>query len=385
MSENTPTYNKANPFLARIKERYNLCKEGSEKSTFHLVLDLEGSGITYQTGDSIAVQPTNDPVIVETILTLLKANADDIIADKQTKEPVRLKDYLTKKVNLAEVPKKLIVEMAKRQTNPQKKERLELVCSEGQRELLKEYQAAHEVWDALGENEEAVFAAEEFCHLLQPLLPRFYSIASSMNQVGNEVHLLIAELNYETNGHMRYGVCTQYLCRREELNAPVVPVYIQPANGFTVPDDGAASMIMIGPGTGVAPYRAFMQERLYRQASGSNWLFFGEWHRATEFFYENEWDVLTTAGSLRLDAAFSRDQEHKIYVQHKMLDNGKELFDQLESGAYLYVCGDAHRMAKDVDAALHLIAQVHGNLDEAGAKDYVKKLRAAKRYLRDIY
>ncbi|HEV8052648.1 MAG TPA: sulfite reductase [Parachlamydiaceae bacterium] len=385
MSETTTHYNKAHPFLARIKERYNLCKEGSQKSTFHVVLDLEGSGISYQTGDSIAVQPTNDPLVVETMLALLHANGDEMIADKHTKEPIQLKDYLTRKVNLAEVPKKLIVELARKQTNPQKKERLEFICSEGQRESLKEYQAAHEVWDALSENEEVDFVAEEFCHMLQPLLPRFYSIASSMNHVGNEVHLLIAELNYVTNSHPRSGVCTHYLCRRAEMDCPIVPVYIQPSHGFTVPENGDASMIMIGPGTGVAPYRAFMQERQVRQAAGLNWLFFGEWHRATEFFYEKEWDAFEAAGTLRLDAAFSRDQEHKIYVQHRMLENGKELFEQLESGAYLYVCGDAHRMAKDVDAALHLIAQVHGNLDEAGAKDYVKKLRAGKRYLRDIY
>ena len=385
MSQTTPHYSKSNPFFARIKDRYNLCKEGSKKTTFHVVLDLEGSGIVYQTGDSIAVQPTNDPLIVQTMLAQLKASGDDMIADKQTKEPVLLKDYLTKKVNLAEVPKKLIAELSKRQTNQQKRERLEFLCSEGQRELLKEYQAAHEVWDALEENEEVAFAAEELCHMLQPLLPRFYSIASSMAHVGNEVHLLIAELNYVTNGHTRSGVCTQYLCRREQLDCPVVPVYIQPSHGFTVPENGEASMIMIGPGTGVAPYRAFMQERQFRQATGLNWLFFGEWHQATEFFYEKEWDALTAKGSLRLDAAFSRDQGHKIYVQHKMLEHGKELFEQLESGAYLYVCGDAHRMAKDVDAALHLIVQMHGNLNEAGAKDYVKKLRAAKRYLRDIY
>lgn len=385
MTEITSTYSKSHPFFARIKERYNLCKEGSQKSTFHVVLDLEGSGIHYQVGDSIAVQPTNDPLIVEKMLTLLHAKGDEVISDKHSKEPVLLKDYLTRKVNLAEVPKKLIAELAKQQTVQEKKERFEFLVSEGQKESLKEYQAAHEVWDTLEENQEVLLPAEELCHMLQPLLPRFYSIASSMSAVGNEVHLLIAELTYETNGHQRCGVCTHYLCHRAPLDTPIIPVYIQPSHGFTVPEDGDTPVIMIGPGTGVAPYRAFMQERQARQTTGLNWLFFGEWHQATEFFYEAEWNELTEAGKLRLDAAFSRDQEHKIYVQHKMLEHGKELFELLENHAHLYVCGDAHRMAKDVDAALHLIAKVHGNFDDAGAKDYVKKLRANKRYLRDVY
>lgn len=381
----TSLYNKANPFFARIKERYNLCKEGSQKRTFHVVLDLEGSGITYQVGDSLAIQPNNDPLIVDKVLKFLQAKEDEVVYDKHTKEPVLLKEYLSKKINLAEVPKKLIAELANQQTNSSKKNRLELLLSDGQKESLKEYQAAHEVWDVLAENEEVLLPSEQFCHMLQPLLPRFYSIASSMTSVGNEVHLLIAELSYETNGLQRSGVCTHYLCHRAPLSSPVVPVYIQPSHGFTIPENSNAPMIMIGPGTGVAPYRAFMQERLAKQAKGLHWLFFGEWHKATEFFYEKEWDRLIEAGRLRLDTAFSRDQEHKVYVQHKMLERGQELFELLEKDAYLYVCGDANRMAKDVDAALHLIAKVYGNFDEAGAKDYVKKLRLNKRYLRDIY
>lgn len=385
MSEITSHYNKANPFLARIKERYNLCKEGSQKSTFHVVIDLEGSGITYQVGDSIAVQPTNDPDSVQKILSLLQVTGNEQISDKRTQELISLSTFLNLKANIAEIPKKLIAEFAKRQTNPFKKERLEFLISEGQKESLKEYQAAHEVWDALAENEEVSFLPEEFCHLLQPLLPRFYSIASSMSRVGNEVHLLVAELNYESNGYPRSGVCTHYLCRRAPLDASVVPIYIQPSHGFTVPEKDDVSMIMIGPGTGVAPYRAFMHEREERKATGRNWLFFGEQHQATEFFYEHEWEYFTSSGRLRLDTAFSRDQEHKVYVQHKMLEQGKELFEWLSNGAILYVCGDAHRMAKDVDAALQAIVKEHGQLDDAGVKDYMKSLRSEKRYLRDIY
>lgn len=385
MTETILPYNKSNPFLARIKERYNLCKEGSQKSTFHVVLDLEGSGITYEVGDSIAVLPDNDPDIVQKIITLLHAEGNEIITDKRTQALISLKEFLLLKANLAEVPKKLIVESVSRQTDKQKKEHLEFLLGEGQKEALKEYQAAHEAWDFLAENEETHFTPEEFCHLLQPMLPRFYSIASSMSKVGNEVHLLIAELNYVTNGYPRVGICTHYLCRRAPFDSSVIPVYIQPGNGFTIPPDNDAPMIMIGPGTGVAPYLAFMYEREARKATGRHWLFFGEWHRATEFFYEKDWEAFVAAGKLRLDTAFSRDQEHKIYVQHKMMEHGKEFFQWLEEGAYVYVCGDAHRMAKDVDAMLHAIIKEHGKMDDAQVKDYMKNLRSQKRYLRDVY
>ena len=385
MTKTHSNYSKTHPFFAKIKERYNLCKEGSQKSTFHVVLDLEGSDMAYQVGDSLAVQPTNDPVIVESLLQFLGCKGNEVVSEKHTHEPILLNKYLTQKLDLATVPRKLISEIGKRQTDPCKKERLELLVSEGQKESLKEYQAAHEIGDALAENEEVKFSPEELCHLLQPLLPRFYSIASSMKKVGQEVHLLVAELCYVTNGLQRRGVCTDYLCRRAPLGTPVIPVYLQPSHGFTIPQEDTTSMIMIGPGTGVAPFRAFMQERQEKGAEGFNWLFFGERHREAEFYYEKEWDELASSKKFRLDTAFSRDQEHKVYVQHKMLEFGKELFNLLEDKAYLYVCGDAHRMAKDVDAALSLIVQVHGNLNEAGAKEYIKKLRSEKRYLRDIY
>jgi sulfite reductase (NADPH) flavoprotein alpha-component len=384
MSE-TVSYNKSNPFLSRVKERYNLCKEGSQKSTFHVVLDIEGSGMTYQVGDSVAVFPENDPDTVQKILDLLRAEGNESIIDKRTQEPIELEEFLIKKANLADLPKKLIVESAAKHTNKQKKEHLEFLLTEEQKEALKEYQKAHEVWDFFEEHAEVPFSPEEFCHLLQPLLPRFYSIASAMSQVGNEVHLLVAELNYITNGYPRTGICTHYLCRRAPLDRAVVPVYMQPSNGFTVPEDGNAPMIMIGPGTGIAPYRGFMHEREAKKATGRNWLFFGEQHRATEFFYEKEWERFVAAGKLRLDTAFSRDQEHKVYVQHKMVEHGAEFFEWMEKGAYVYVCGDAHRMAKDVDAALHAIVKEHGKLDDAGVKEYIKNLKAQKRYLRDVY
>lgn len=378
-------YNKANPFLATITDRYSLCKPDSTKNTAHVVLSLHGSGITYQVGDSIAVQAVNDPQVVNRTLAALNASGNEIISEKHTGASVALRDYLTKKCNLAEVSRKFILELSQRQTHSEKKSRFEFMLSDGQKEALKEYQAAHEVWDALEENSEVQFTPQEFAHLLMPLLPRFYSIASSMASVGQEVHLTVAELVYETNGYIRRGVCTHYLCQLAPMQQKVIPIYIQPSNGFTLPEDGSVPIIMIGPGTGVAPFRAFMQQRQAQGAKGSNWLFFGEWHRDQQFLYEDYWKRLVEEGALRLDTAFSRDQEHKIYVQHRMMEQGKEFFDWLERGAYVYVCGDAHRMAKDVDAALHHIMHLHGRYDEIGAKEYVKRLKSEKRYLRDVY
>ena len=378
-------YSKTNPFLASVKERYSLCKQGSQKSVYHVVLDLKHSGISYNVGDSIAIFADNDPELVKNTLRAMKAVGKEQVLEKHTENIISLEEFLTKKGDVTQVSRKLISELAQRQTDLQKKERLETLLKEEHKELLKEYQASHEIWDALEENSEVTFPIQELVHLMQPLLPRFYSIASSMAEVGEEVHLTVAELQYITNGHLRRGICTHYLCRLAPLHERVVPIYLQPSNGFTLPQDPNAPIIMIGPGTGVAPYRAFLQEREAKGAKGFNWLFFGECHQACNFFYEDYWKQLESANKLKLTTAFSRDQDYKVYVQHRMIEQGKEIFDLLENGAYLYVCGDARRMAKDVDAALHHLVQIHGNFDEQGAKLYVKKLRTEKRYLRDVY
>jgi sulfite reductase (NADPH) flavoprotein alpha-component len=257
---------------------------------------------------------------------------------------------------------------------------------ENNRDALKAYLKLHEIWDLLLFHFEVHLTPQELADLLMPLLPRFYSISSSQRYVGEEVHLTIAPLEYESNGHKRRGVCTHYLCELVELHNPVVPVFIQPSHGFKLPEDLLAPIVMIGPGTGVAPFRAFLQERvLHHQTKGKHWLFFGEWNRSSDFFYEEDWLLFEQKGYLRLDAVFSRDQEEKIYVQHKMFEHGEELFKWLEEGAYLFVCGDAERMAKDVEATLLTIIQEYGKKDLLEAREYIKRLRQHKRYLRDVY
>lgn len=378
-------YSKSNPFKASIKERYSLCKQGSKKNTQHIVIDLKDSGISYEVGDCIAIFPQNDPIVTQQTLQAMKATGQETVYFRQEDQAWNLFDFLTSKANITEINRKLFSEITLRQTNPQKKTLLEMLQTPDQKESYKEYIGSRYVWDLLIENHEVSFSAQELCSFLMPLLPRFYSIASSRNAVGDEVHLTVALLQYHSNGHPRVGVCTHYLCNLAPMHEPVIQTYIQPHKGFTVPTNPDTPMIMIGPGTGIAPFRAFMQERMIHETSGDHWLFFGEWNRATDFLYEGMWQDLVDKRKLRLDVAFSRDQDHKIYVQHRMHESGEELFHWIENGAYLYVCGDAQNMAKDVEAALGQIIQVHGKRDEQQARQYIKQLRADKRYLRDVY
>lgn len=373
------TYSKTNPFLATLKDRYSLCKPGSKKNTQHLVLDLKGSDFHYNVGDSIAIYPTNDPELVEKTLKALKATGTELIHDKEGKTWI-LREFLTHKANITDFSRKFLTELLTLEANPEKKKRLEYLMSDEGKEALKEFLASHEIWDLLEMHPTVHHSIEEWCKLMMPQLPRFYSIASSQKAVGDEVHLTVALLRYEAGGHPRLGVCTHYLCNLVPFNQPVVPLYINPHHGFTLPEDDNANIIMIGPGTGVAPFRSFMQEREARGAKGKNWLFFGEWTQANDFFYEEEWKHWQEEGLLRIDTAFSRDQENKIYVQNRMMEHADELYEWIKNGAYVYVCGDAHRMAKDVDATLQEIIGKHTD-----PKAFMKDLRAQKRYLRDVY
>jgi sulfite reductase (NADPH) flavoprotein alpha-component len=377
------SFNKNTPYFASIKERYSLCLPGSLKSTQHIVINLLGSGLTYQVGDSLGIFPANSQHLVEKTISSLGGVGNEMLVDREGCLH-SLKDFLTHKANISDISRKLLLYISQKQQCAKKRSFLENLFLEENKLLFKDYLESRQLWEILEENKEVQIPVQELSTLLMPLLPRLYSISSSYQFVGEEVHLTVAYVKYESNGQQRHGVCTHYLCELAPLHHPVIPVYIQPHHGFTLPDPDAP-IIMVGPGTGVAPFRAFMQERLMQQASGKNWLFFGEWNQQGHFFYQAFWEELIQAGKLRLDVAFSRDQQHKIYVQHRMLEKGAEIFAWLEKGAYFYVCGDAKKMAKDVEAALLYIIQTHGKMTEEEAKRYLKKLRLDKRYLRDVY
>ena len=374
-------YDRHNPCFASLKQIYRLNKEGSCKETYHVVLEAD---IPYHVGDSAAILPSHDSNIVEKTLKALRALGSEVIEDKRGQEKRSLKDHLTFKANITKVHVNLLKEVAGRTQNVEKRKWLEELASGSHHDSLSAYLHSYEVWDFLEEHCDVGFTAQEIVDILPPLLPRFYSISSSPLFCKNEIHLTVAMTDFVSRGIQRNGVGTHFLCRLLELNKKNVPLYIQHSSGFTLPSSDTP-IIMIGPGTGVAPFRAFMQERLATNAKGKSWLFFGERNEKTDFFYKDFWNELEIAGNFRLDVAFSRDQQHKVYVQHKMQENAKDIFLWLQEGAYIYVCGDAHKMAKDVDHCLLSIIKEEGRFSDEEAKGYMKELKKNKRYLRDVY
>ncbi len=363
------------PFPAKIKERFLLTKPGSSKTTFHVVLDLKDSHITFKVGDAMGIYPHNDPLTTQRILQLLHASPEAPIIHPRTQETLSLKTFLSEKVNLARLTSgfmKLIPH------NTKIKALLEDKTS------LLEYCHTHDVLDFLTEFKDEKISLQDLCNQFSPLLPRFYSIASSPKHSPEEIHLTVSLTSYEHKGEVRKGVASNFLCYLAEKTTPI-PSYIQATPHFTLPEDPKASIIMVGPGTGVAPFRAFLQERLALNAPGKNWLFFGERNSHLDFFYEDFFQSLVDQKKLTLTTAFSRDQEQKIYVQHKLLEQGKEIWQWLQEGAFFYICGDADPMAKDVEAALVSITERYGNFSEHEAREYLKHLRAEKRLLVDVY
>lgn len=370
--------------MATLRERHSLSSSASDKVTKHLVVDLRGSGIHYKVGDSLAVYPLNDAAIVARILASLSATGDEVVIPK-TGDALPLRQFLNAKANVQQCGRALLRLLADRQQHDRKRAELDHLLLPEHKEALTAYLEPRHVWDLLEEHSDAKISAQELTSCLMPLLPRFYSIASAMAAVGEEAHLTVALTEYEANGHRRLGTASHYLCHHAPLHEAVVPVYLQPSKDFTLPADVTAPLIMIGPGTGVAPYRGFLQERVVSGSMGKHWLFFGERRQLTDFYYEEYWREMEARGHLRLSLAFSRDQAEKVYVQHKLEAQGAEVYQWLQAGAYLYVCGDAHRMAKDVDQALQRVIVKHGNKTEAEAAEALKQMRKDKRYLRDVY
>lgn len=377
-------YNKNSPFFAKIKERFSLCHPDSDKLTQHLILDLSNSGISYEVGDSVAIFPQNDKEAVDSILRSLSFSGDEVIQLKSGGE-ITLRHFLTYKANISEGTRRLIQLLSAEQKDIQKKNELEHLLKAENRHLLKDFLETFPVLKLLELQGKVLLEKEGFSETLLPLLPRFYSIASSPKKTPVELHLTVAFVEYFNQVGLRRGVCTNYLCHLADVKDTLVPLYIQPHRGFTLPKDSSLPIIMVGPGTGVAPFRAFLEEREEMGASGKNWLFFGERTRDKEFLYRDFWGRLEKAGKLRLDLAFSRDQPHKIYVQHRMRERAKDLFGWLQEGAYFFVCGDMTRMAKDVDQTLFHIVKQEGNMSDEEALSYIKSLKKQGRYLRDVY
>lgn len=376
---------KTNPFLATIQEKYALTGAGSTKETYHVSLNLKNSGLTFKVGDSIAVFPQNDPILVEHLLNAMKAKGDELITESRSNQTMTIRDFLSFKANLSRLNSSFLKLMYEYETYHDKKNHLHHLLDKDNRPLLTQYLTNHDPLDLLKEYQEVTAPLQEMCAQFGPLLPRFYSVASSLIASKDQVDLTVALFTFSHSGQQRFGVASHFLCHMAQVHVTPIPIYVQSAHGFTLPTDPDAPIIMIGPGTGVAPFRAFLQERIATRAQGKNWLFFGERNQKSDFFYEDFFSPLSASGKLRLDLAFSRDQSEKIYVQHRMYENAAELWKWIQDGSYLYVCGDMHRMAKDVDAMLQKIAREQGNLSEEEAKAYFKALRTQKKYLLDVY
>lgn len=379
-------YSRKNPFLAELTRHDRLTGQGSSKDTRHFVLSLTGSGLTYTPGDSLGVFGRQSPELAEEVISLLDFNGGAAVNDPKG-QPTTLRQALLRHYTVNRANRKMMAALAER--IPQGEQRNRLMEIVDNSDALSEYINTRDYVDILKEFHEARFESPAaFLAQLSPVVPRLYSIASSLQAHPNEAHLCITVVRYETHGRAKKGLASGFFADHSDMFVKNIPVYVQESRTFRLPPDGSTDIIMCGPGVGLAPFRAFLEQRALDGATGRNWLFFGEQRRETDFLYGGELVEYQRAGKLhRLDLAFSRDQSHKIYVQHRMLEQGKELWSWLQAGAYFYVCGDARHMAKDVHQALIDIAQKEGGLSPEAAADYVNVtlMKTEKRYLRDVY
>ncbi|MDE1157161.1 MAG: sulfite reductase subunit alpha [Neorhizobium sp.] len=374
-SRKTSGWSRKNPYASTLAVNRRLSGAASTKEIRHFEFDLGDSGLAYEAGDALGVMPVNDPVLVDLIIQALGASAETEINGSP------LAALLSTRYEISTPSRDLIAEVERRAAH----EELSHVLRNGDREALDGFLWSRDALDLLSLLPQRALNPTEFVGLLKPLQHRAYSISSSPKEANGHVHLTVASVRYHAGGRNRGGVCSTYMADRvaEGMSAGI---FVSQNKAFRVPGNDDAPMIMVGPGTGIAPFRAFLQERRARGATGRNWLFFGDQRRETDFIYEQELSVMSRDGLLtRLDLAFSRDQQAKIYVQTRMKENGKALFSWLEDGASFYVCGDASRMARDVDMALSDIIADHGGFTPEKAADYLANLKREKRYLRDVY
>ena len=373
-------YSKKNPFPSTLKQRRLLNKPGSTKEVQHLELCLTGSGLEYRPGDSLAIIPTNSDRLVADVMEAGGLDAD-VPVELANGNSAPLGQALKNEFDVSGLTKSVL----KKYNQFAQSDKIEALLDPENAAGLKEYLWGREVVDLLSDFPVAGMTAGDFCSVLRKITPRLYSIASSPLAHPGEVHLTIAVLRYQSHGRDREGVCSTYAAERVGVGE-TMPVFLHHDKHFKLPEDGNTPIIMVGPGTGIAPFRAFVEERAATGADGRSWLFFGDRNRETDFLYGEEFERYHADGKLtRIDLAFSRDQEEKVYVQHRMLENGAELYAWLNDGAMFYVCGDASRMAGDVHEALITIAERDGGQSREAAEAWLKQLQDDRRYLRDVY
>lgn len=374
-------YSRTHPFQAEVLENLNLNGRGSNKETRHLELSLEGSGLTYEPGDSLGVYPQNDPELVDRLLEEMKWNPDEKVKVNKQGDIRSLKEALLSHFEITVLTKSLLEQASAFSLN----EDLRTLLSPGKEEQLKAYLAGRDLVDLAHDFAPWKASAQDFISILRKMPARLYSISSSLSANPDEVHLTIGAVRYHAHGRDRKGVSSIY-CAERLQPGDTLPVFIQHNPNFKLPENPNTPIIMVGPGTGVAPFRAFMQEREETGAQGKSWMFFGDQHFVTDFLYQTEWQKWIKEGVLtKMDVAFSRDTEEKVYVQHRMLEQSKELYAWLQEGAYVYICGDAENMARDVHHALVEIIQNEGSMSREKAEYYLADMQQEKRYQRDVY
>ncbi|MBU8748173.1 assimilatory sulfite reductase (NADPH) flavoprotein subunit [Bacillus subtilis] len=375
------SYSRTNPFRAEVLENLNLNGRGSNKETRHVELSLEGSGLTYEPGDSLGVYPENDPELVELLLKEMNWDPEEIVTLNKQGDVRPLKEALISHYEITVLTKPLLEQAAQLTGNDELRELL----APGNEENVKAYIEGRDLLDLVRDYGPFSVSAQEFVSILRKMPARLYSIASSLSANPDEVHLTIGAVRYDAHGRERKGVCS-ILCAERLQPGDTLPVYVQHNQNFKLPKDPETPIIMVGPGTGVAPFRSFMQEREETGAEGKAWMFFGDQHFVTDFLYQTEWQNWLKDGVLtKMDVAFSRDTEEKVYVQHRMLEHSAELFEWLQEGAAVYICGDEKHMAHDVHHTLLEIIEKEGNMSREEAEAYLADMQQQKRYQRDVY
>jgi sulfite reductase (NADPH) flavoprotein alpha-component len=372
----TTIYDRKRPFTAPVLEKIQLNGRGSVKETWHLELSLEGSGLTYQPGDSLGIYPQNPPSLVKEVLYTAMLNGNKTVTFNEKENSLR--HFLLREVELTVITREVVEKYATWTNNSKLKALLE------DQAALKKFLWGRNVADLLREYPAAMSEAT-LLSFLRKIPARLYSIASSLQAHPDEVHLTVAAVRYQYDGRPHLGAASTFLADRI-VAGDAVPVFLEQNEYFKLPTDPNTDIIMVGPGTGVAPFRAFVEERSELGGSGKNWLFFGNPNFETDFLYQTEWLNHLKRGTLdRLDVAFSRDQPDKLYVQHRLQERSRLLFERLENGAHFYVCGDKDRMASDVQQALIQVVAKESGKEIAFAEEYVKNLKKQRRYLEDVY
>lgn len=372
-------YSKANPYQAEVLENINLNGRGSNKETRHIEFLLDNFGEEYEVGDCLVVLPQNDPALVELLMSTLGWDPGDQIQISEDGDTISLEEALTSYFEITKLTRPLLQNAAAYFDNEALEDKVQ------DSEWIQNYIEGRDFIDLLNDFPPEELEPENLYQILRKLPPREYSISSSYQSLPDEVHITVGAVRYNTHGRDRSGVCSVQFAERIQPG-DTVPIYLKRNPNFKFPKDGDTPVIMIGPGTGIAPFRAHMQEREEYGYKGNTWLFFGDQHFTTDFLYQTEWQEWLKDGFLeKMNVAFSRDTDQKVYVQHRIAEHSKEFNEWLEKGASIYICGDEKNMAKDVHQAIRNVLVKEQNLTEEDAESYLKQMKKDKRYQRDVY